>query len=638
MSENSRRDALIFFGLTGTIGSLAPIASAKILGDDSKTTKTIPGLLSQASVKTGRDPAISPSLRRIFMDPDTVVEPVGAGKYLVSQNAEYALAVIPVRYKGENLELPVLATFAEDAGGNLRLTSLEVSPINPFDMLQTPGHAAALARPDNLQQQYDDLAKNGGGVLNIPAGVIATNLTLHSRKVHICGAGRGATILTPGDPDRPVLQATYRDGSWNYVSIANLDLKGASGRGIGFAAGANTYVRGDEYAGRTRFTNVGFSNLDIAIQRLAGEIGLIIEQCGFDSAKYHLFSTSHPHGTGSAMHSGIVTVRDCHFTGAQSAVAYFDSSVAGTGGVLFDNCVMERNPGFVFYVNAFANVDATTDFVVRDCWNESNATLPRAHMPNGAEAVCYGSFRNTGMVRFIGTPLGSLTLRNAVVATYACPLDNLSSADLDRSSTLQHHDARGFGGYAPIGMTDSVAASAQSDPPGRALTFLLKPRSKLVALPRSAVLLTSQVTQPLTLTGTNTVRTQSVPDSILPGRRISQRLKLLPGMRVFPSPVAVSPRSWLVWLLIYRVLNGPGPTFQVSGDRGISAKRSLNSNNWQTIGGTAAVMPGAKKISLWLMQDEVASEILIGGYNLVSFESRQAALDFINSGHFAISG
>lgn len=619
-------------GLGGSIGLTATVATTGCTTVSDATATTVMRRLADlgAALKTSI-PAPEP-IRRMFAQGAELAGPVSLGRLIVAHGPPVrALALLPVRQQGVVVDIPVAATFGPAPA--LALRSIDDGPDNLFDTsaLQSSRTAPVDAAPPDLQQAYDKLVAAGGGVLALPPGRLATNLVLHSRLVHISGAGRGATLLAPRDPALPVLRAAYRDGSWRYVTIANLDVTGADGRGIGFAAGGDAFHAGDEYAGRTRFVNVGFSGLDVAIRRAAGQIGLLLDQCGFGAADYHIHSVANPPGRGEVMHAGILTARDCHFTGARLAVSHFDSPVVGTGGVLFDTCVMERNPGFVFHVTAFADVDATTDFVVRDCWNEDNATAQDVSIDGSVKAARYASLTDVGMIRFDGTPLGSLTLRNAVVATYRCPLDNLLSVDSDLNSTLQHHDARGFGSYVPIGPVTGIAAAAQSEPPGRALTFVVPHRARRATVADATACLAASARTPLTFTGSTAVQTLPYPEGIPTGDGRSQRIDLRAGMRVFPAPIVVPPDSWLVWLFSYRLLSGTPPFLQVSGSRGISARRPLAATDWQTLGGIAAVAPGARESSLWLIQDAGAAEFLIGGYNLVAFPDRQRATRFLNS-------
>jgi hypothetical protein len=638
MTTSDRRQFLtLAIGGAGAFGAgaLANRPVAGPAGDENALMQAVQAKLATIE-QIDKGLVLAPGLRRLFADGATIAGPVGPGRYLLTANPLRAIVMLPIRHRGRQFDIAVRAVFAPSASDSVALVSLDEAVIDPLAGLDTPiGHAEIdMADP---QTHYDRLATEGGGVLSIPPGKFALNLILHSRHVHLTGAGRGATLLVPRDPETPVLRALYRDGSWDYVTIANLTIGGTNGRGIGFAAGADTYVRGDEFAGRTRLVNVGFSDLTVAIKRQAGQIGLTLDQCGFGAADWHLYSSANTPNRGEIMHAGILTARDCHFTGARLGVAHIDSPVAGTGGVLFDNCVMERNPGFVFHVPAFANMEGVTDFVVRDCWNEANATAGTVTIGMQSKTVCYASFSNTGMVRFSGTPLGSLRLQDAVVETRNCPLDNLTLVEKDSSSTLRHDDARGFGSYAPIGLVTSVAAAAQSEPPGRALTFVIPHRTHIGVVPDADVRLSQTSGAPFVLVGSEATATHSVNSAVLPGMTVAQQVALRQGMRIFPPPVTIPAQSWIVWLFAYQLVAGTGPFFQVSGDRGISARRRLDSPGWETVGGMAEVAPGAQSVSLWMIQEDAAAEVRLGGYNLVAFKDRQAALNFLNSNILAIT-
>lgn len=552
---------------------------------------------------------------------------IAPGRFLATRDPLRLYARIPMVSPTGPFDLALTAHFVEAPSGTLALMDADECPIDPFASIA----AASAVGPSMLgpawQAQYDRLADGPGGVLALPAGLLSVNLILHSRRVHVVGAGRGATILQPADPTRAVLSAEYREGSWGYVTIANLDLDGAGSGAIGFSAGSPRYVAGDEFSGRTRFENVGIANFRRAIVRTAGQIGLILQSCSFGRAETHLLSRGSAGTPGEPMHAGILTARDCHFQGARVSVARFESAVAGTGGVVFDNCIMERNPGIVFDIDGFANADMTTDFLVRDCWNEDNGTKAGA----GGPGVPYASIRNAGLVRFEGTPLGPLSIRNSAVETYACPLDALTSVDADSDSTLRHHEARGYGSMVPVGLALSVAAAWQSDPPGRALTFEVPDRDYSIWPEGGRLLTSSRADTPETWLGSHSVETIPVPARLGAGRQ-GQRLALSPGARLFPSPVAVPADSWLVWAMTYRLDSGAPPTMQVTGDRGISTARSADSQTWQTVGGMAKVALGTLSTSIWFVQGAEAGVVDLAGYCLAVFARRQDAVSFLNAG------
>lgn len=639
MSKPDRREALgKMVGAITAVGAVAVAPRRTAHAGLPAVETAVERLLADLPSKFMAGGSASRELQKLFAEGAVLDGEIGPGRYLLFTEPDRAIVLLPLRYRGHALDLPITVDFAGQAATDLQIANVRMGPVNPADLLSAPTAPVAVSnvQGSGLQEEYDALARGGGGVLMLAPGQFATNLVLHSRHVHLCGAGRRVTRLVPADPDQPVLRAAYREGSWDYVTIANLDINGADGRGTGFAAGANAYVEGDEFAGRTRFVNVGFAEISIAVDRRYGQLGLTLDQCRFGRADYHLYSMANKAGQGSIMHAGIMTARDCHFSGARKAVVYMHSSRMGTGGVLFDNCIMERNPGFAFYVPAFNNTDAVTDFVVRDCWNELNSTGAEVRIGGRLEKPRYAFFSDIAMVRFEGTPLGSLALRNAVIETFSCPLDLLKSVDKDSRSSLVHHDTRGFGSYVPIGLATTVAAAAQSDPPGRALSFVIPDRTSFVRMADEKVRISLPADVPINFVGSHSVTSRPMPEGRLPGKNIGQRISLSQGMKIFPPPVSVAPRSWIVWLLTYRLLDGSGPDFLISGDPGISFRRQLQSSDWETLGGMAEVASGAKAVSLWMVQDEGVSDVLVGGYNLVSFADRQSAVDFLNSGSFAL--
>lgn len=571
----------------------------------------------------------SPAIARVLARGGRLASPLTAGRFIASADPLRLFALVPVGVDGAVVDFPLMASFVARADGTIDLVEVSESGFTPFTASASrfeTAHSGLPAARVNWQAEYDRLASGAGGVLALPAGRLKMNLKLHSRRVHVVGAGRNATILQPADPRLPVLSAHYRDGSWNYVTIANLDLDGGGTGVSGFAAGSASYAPNDEFAGRTRFENVGFANFRTSISRTAGQIGLILEACVFGKAGVHLLSRAIGEGPGEAMHAGILMARDCHFSGATECVSRFESSVAGTGGVLFDNCIMERNEGIVFDIAGFANADQTTDFLVRDCWNEMNGAGARSRDVR----TPYAAIRDAGMVRFEGTPVGPLLLRNSAVETHACPLDALSWIDVDADSTLRHHQARGFGSMVPLGLATSISAAVQSDPAGRALMFEMPPRDYAVKPTGGKILAASTAGTSETWLGSETIVSQTV-EADATDRRAAQRIALPAGARVFPPPVAIGKESWIVWSITYRHVSGGVPVLQVTGDRGVSFARPAQSRQWQTLGGMAKVAAGAQEVSLWFSQGARSGVIDFDGYCLAAFARRQDALSFLNA-------
>lgn len=485
-----------------------------------------------------------------------------------------------------------------------------------------------------IQAAYDALATRGGGTLFFPPGLYRLSLRMTARNVHVRGAGPGATRLVPPAKSAIVLNALYRDASWQYVTISDLDIVGVDGGGTGFQAGADRYVAGDEYAGRTRLSNIHFRDLDRCVARPHGQIGLTIEDCTFGGAEFHIWGRSHPESPGDRMHNGNLVVRHCHMDGARKAVFFVDGPETGTGQIIFDGCIMEANPGFVFFANNINSADSVPGMLAKNCWNEANGANPATVIEGQSHPTRYARFRNSSFVRFDDTPIGSLSLVNSVVVTENCALDQLRGLDLDANSTIEHFRARGFGSYVPLGRVNSVAAAYQSDPPGRALTFSMPHRTALTVAERPHALLRNACLAPIRFTGSAARETVTVADGVLPNATTAQELIVGPGESLFPPAVDMPPESWLVWIHAYRLVSGPPVGFSVTGGRGVSVDRPLDSSSWETLVGMAHTGPGGNDISLWHNGGAARSVVRIGGYNLLAFATRQRALDFINGNMF----
>ncbi|WBY07944.1 hypothetical protein PIB19_22320 [Sphingomonas sp. 7/4-4] len=172
---------------------------------------------------------------------------------------------------------------------------------------------------------------------------------------------------------QPVLRALYADASWDAVQISDLSISGTDeSSGVGFTCGEEAYKRLDEYVGRTIFQRVGWSGLSTSIARPYGNIGLVVDDCTFADADYHLWTRSNQ-APGDPMHGGVVKMRRSRFIGFRKAMFYIDSTNAPGGQIDFEDCVIENAPGFPFYIRGFDGADSTPCIRVARTWNESTA-------------------------------------------------------------------------------------------------------------------------------------------------------------------------------------------------------------------------------------------------------------------------
>lgn len=646
-------DALMRAGETGS--STIPVSSASAMlaalrtalntarAEELCATWCVPDVRLLAwndSADAGRDgPAGINALLKDLRDRlGKIEEPVAAGQFLVSPDGRSIRYYPQFDREGQMLGLEIMLLL-ERAPAVLKLRELRFADPGRFNTTATHTvDVPADGRSDvsaAVQTAYDALVRSGGGTLQFPPGSFRLSLILGSRNVQLRGAGRLATHLIATDPNAVVLRGAYRSGTWDAVTVSDLSITGGERLvGIGFRAGDDAGAKDDEFVGRTRFENVRFVNLDTCIDRPRGQIGLIVDACQFEDARVHLAAQAREQAGRPLMHAGNILVRGSHFQQAREAVVQLDSVVTGSGQITFQDCIMESNPGIVFDIRNLNAVDSVPAMTVSRCWNEQNATAATVTVGDKAEKPVYARLTNCSLIRFEDTPVGSLILRNSVVRTLDCSLDQLKVISRDDTSLIEHMRARMFSGVTPAGQVDSVEAT-YLNAPGRGVSFILPHRSGLSRGYREAVKMSIMADSPIGFTGTANAASSPVDDAVLPGQAIGQQLLLNPESEIFPQPVALSRGQWVAWLYAYRHLAGSVPTLSLTGSHGLTLETPLDSPAWRTLGGMTFVPADAPSVSFWHRCAAQPATIHIGGMNLLSFDTRQAARDFLNSGMFA---
>lgn len=480
-----------------------------------------------------------------------------------------------------------------------------------------------------LQRRYDALAAGAGGTLDIPAGKIVVSLDIHSRRVNLRGAGRGATILQAPDPRRPALAVRHADASWDAVTISDLTVEG-----VGNRAGIGLGYRDDDdaiYAGRTILRNVKFSNLDTCISRPRGNIGLWIEDCQFEDANYHIRGEGRITSAGDVMHNGVLIARRCCFQRSSVAVLRCRSDVAGSGQIVFEECIFENNPGFVIVLERFESREAVPGVTLRSCWNENNATSNTTLRVGGRDQSPAFLFADrVASVECVDTPVGSVVLLgDTSLTTRGCALDLFQIIYADPAASVVHHEARVFGDKIIDGITVSVTNANQKNEGSSGSIFRLPHRSAIIqpviADPHSI----SQCQSPIIVTGSRKMATKSVQDAILPGKNISQEISLAEGDQIFLNDITMPAGMFVAWTFCFRLVGGIAPTFQVTGSLAITTIAPLDAVGWTTIGGITFVNAPIKQLGFWL-RGRGSAELRIGGYQLVGFRTRTAANELLN--------
>lgn len=600
----------------------------------------VTGWNRSADVSRDGPAGINIVLGQLHQQLGTIAVPAAAGQFLLSPDGRCVRYFPRFERDGHVLDIEIMLVLTDDPTGATKLRELRICDPARFDPVATvtldvqgDGRVDVTNR---VQAAYDALVRRGGGTLQFPPGFFRLSLELGSRNVQLRGAGRLATQLLAPAPGAVVLRGTYRSGTWDTVTIADLSVSGGGHVGaIGFRAGSDGATKDDEFAGRTRFENVRFGDLDTCIDRPRGQIGLTIDKCQFEDARVHLSATARADAARALMHAGNILVRGTHFQRASDAVFRIDSPVTGSGQVTFEDCIMEANPGIVFDVRSLNAVDSVPAMLVSRCWNEQNATAAQVNVDGRPERPVYARLSDCSLIRFEDTPLGPLALRNSVVRTLDCSLDQLTTVTRDKASLLEHTRARMFSGQVPPGRVDSIEATYLNTA-GHGVGFVLSHPRALSRGFRDALKISLLPDRPIEFSGTAAVTSVPVADTILPGLTTGQQLELAPNAQVFPSPIALTNDQWIAWLYVYRHVGGSIPTLSVTGSQGLTLEMPLEAAEWCTLGGMALVSGNAPAISFWHRCKGTPATIHIGGMNLLAFPTRQAARDFLNGGLFAI--
>lgn len=482
-----------------------------------------------------------------------------------------------------------------------------------------------------VQRAYDTLAAQGGGTLVFPAGTYAIALKLTSRDVHLRGAGSGATRLMPARPDAAILTAFYRNGAQSAVYVSDLDLVGTGKfQSTLFLAGGQTYSKNAEFSGGTHFERVRFHNADKCIERRFGSIVLVVDQCTFTDANYHIYATSFDGSNGGVpMHAGCTSVSRSRLLGFRKAMFYVRSTVQGSGQITFSENIVENGSGFVFYIDGFVATRVPA-IVIRDQWNENAA--------DGMQLIVAGNRHERAMFLYArdctspivveNTPLSSVCLEGSVLQTRDCDITDFTYTG-DVASSVSHESAYAFSGTVQ-GICRTIA--------GPSLAQGLRTPWFAMALPvlrspayRAAVLQQFDASEQITFAGSRTVGTRSAADPVI--GTAAQDVEMRGGERLSMPAFAVKRGRWLAISYAARIVAGGPVEIQLNGAQGMSGSGSISRSDWVRLVAIVEVTDDSGSQYL-LHTTKAAATLRIGGLFVMEFDNRQQAVDYVNSGAF----
>lgn len=480
----------------------------------------------------------------------------------------------------------------------------------------------------------------GGGTLHFLAGTYRMSVTMTAR-VSLRGAGmRGGTILKPVLPGGTVLKIAG-PFTWHYGFISDLTFSNDPGTsGIAIQFGRDSYTNANDLLGGHMIERCRFENFDKCIARLYGNFGLSLTDVIMASANFHIWSRdSVAAGQGDVSHMGCLYVVRGQYDSAQKAHAYFNGQSLSNGQVVYDSAIVEGNPGFGIFIKDWSGSGgnaAIPAFELRNPWFELNATAASVVIDGISYTPREIYARNCPAIKAVNSTVGSVELVNSTMQAENC---GIAAANVikDADSVFINDDGRfeqavGFREYS-----SNIRASTTALGTSLA-TVRLKHRTHKSSNWSDNILYSADCRTPFTLLTTGvSITTTSVNDGVFD--TVAQELQLGGAETVLHPPVPVAAGKYVVGLLTLKIMSGAGfATAVVSGDNQIANLGPITSTSgeFQTLAfiGKNGFGPLAG-VGYYLIAS-AATTVRFAGMALLSFDTKQEAIEFLESGAFPV--
>lgn len=533
-----------------------------------------------------------------------------------------------------------LVAVQRSVGGSVAATQHQVNEAREFDLVADFGCPTS-GTVDCSSYVTTALANvPSGSTLRLPPGLFKMNV-VWNKFVHLKGAGQTATQIQSYTAGGVAIQYVNFSGIGldNLLHIQHLTFTGATSAttDIGLQFGHTVYQSGDENAGWVHLDHVTFIYLNICINRLYGNLVVVATHCNFLTANYHTWAQSYTN-----MHAGCFLAKSCNFEYANLASQYLNSSYQGSGQVLYDTCIFENNPGFLWFVAAFNNT-GDAGFAVKNCWNEVNYTAGSVTIGTytGAPAMClFGLSGNTTPItgiEFENTQVGPMILNNAHVRVRRCAVDRMvpgngvsqsAAPTLDSSSTMLLDDIQMFYGQVNMVPARSLLWASSS----YACASRVKHRTWITKGGHNSTnVLKNPCTAPFTTTGTVVTSANVSTDGVLfnPCQSLAVPAS---GTLADPTTFTVTTGKFYVWILTYKLVSGTMPQLYWPGGAPFTVM-APSSSEWVTLAGILK-SPITGVIGLNIAGNGNTSTIYLGGHCMLEFNTMQEAFQFLESGAF----
>ena len=473
-----------------------------------------------------------------------------------------------------------------------------------------------------------------GDTLDVPAGTYRIDLDLGSQRPTIRGAGMTETYLQPYTSGGAAL-TLGSNATWQYGEVRDLSFIGAAGTNVsvGVSFGHAVYESNDQYAGRMRFVNVRFDDLDIGVYKRYGNIGNRFTNCEFADCNYHYHAESY-----SSMHAGNDLFDGCHLQEAQLASIYIDSSLDGSGQTIFRGCIWELNPGFPLFVAAYENTGAI-GILLEDCWGELNATTTPVTIHAVSYATRFAYLNNVRSGHFERVMINGQRLELAgytTLRTRACIVGDIDTPVIQGANTVYIADDLVGDDIRVHAFTQNLLRVKRTS--GNFLGHAVSPqRVKVSHKYASNVKLSAAGHVPLTWTGSASIATTTQADGLL--YDACQELTFTGASQAesMPGSFDLTAGKFLAWSFEVKQVSGDAP----ANVRFAGVTRSVDAyvtTDWRTFAGVGEVVAGGHTGVQFTVTGPASGTCVLrfGAIQLLQFDTKQEAIEFLESRVFAV--
>lgn len=457
-----------------------------------------------------------------------------------------------------------------------------------------------------------------GGIVFIPEGTYLVNIN-HNKQITWKGSGMGKTVLKTYTAGENIFDVNTPDVTWQLQGVwEDMTIQGTANDVNGVV------MKNDGTVGRCSFNRVTFENLNMGVQKIGGNIGNTFSNCSFTGNNYHMYADGIP-----AQHAGSDYYNNkCHITGAKKAAFYYDSD-SSSSQITIRDCIIEANPGFVFFIPNYHAGTAQSISVI-DCTFESNSNYGTTDVTIGGTTYTAAGTGDGSIVFAQLTNCPGMTFTNCYVSEFNIKTDNLTyptSVYLNHcsydTSYLLTSDANSI--FVPDELNISTTPPPTIGNP-----------SKIDYSKASELLLTETFSEVVTFTtGGDQATTSSVDGTLF---SVSQNHSQAAQYKTYGS-VSITAGKWVFAQVTLKKISGLTCAVQVRNPAGTfsTTLASTLPTEWTTYSTITYEGDAETDVGLYVNAPASGTTVIrFGGLQILEFDTRQEAEEFRLSGAFAM--